>query len=146
MNGTTTNMINITIAIIIHVTYTWQATDAILTRVTLTSNAGDVTASPSVPHLAADSTLRASVRHPSVRLLAAFTVCITTKFIFRSPEISESVNKLPSHQLSESYEGLRVRTGEFVFHECQEVYVICFPLLPPTNATLPRKRRQTGVH
>ena len=37
------------------------ATDAILTRVPLTSDARDVAAPPSVPHLAADLTLRASV-------------------------------------------------------------------------------------
>ena len=35
-----------------------------------------VAAPPSVPHLAADLTLRASVGHPNVHLLDAFMACI----------------------------------------------------------------------
>ena len=62
---------------IIHVTCSWHAADAMLTHVILTPNAGDVAAPPSVPHLAADLILRASARHPNVRLLDAFIACIT---------------------------------------------------------------------
>ena len=66
---------------IIHVTCSWHAADAMLTRVTLTPDARDVdarvAAPPSVPHLAADLTPRASARLPSVRLLDAFMACIT---------------------------------------------------------------------
>ena len=47
-----------------------------LTRVPLTSGARDVVVPPSVPHLAADLTLRASAHHPSARLLDAFMTCI----------------------------------------------------------------------
>ena len=47
-----------------------------LTRVPLTSDARDVAAPPSVPHLAADLTLRASARHPNIRMLDAFMACI----------------------------------------------------------------------
>ena len=47
-----------------------------LTPVPLTSDARDVAAPPSVPHLAADLTLRASARHANVRLLDAFVACI----------------------------------------------------------------------
>ena len=54
----------------------WHAADAILTRVPLTPDARDVAAPPSVPHLAAVLTLRASARHPNVHLLDAFMACI----------------------------------------------------------------------
>ena len=47
-----------------------------LTRVPLTSDARDVAAPLSVPHLAADLTLRASARHPNIHLLDAFISCI----------------------------------------------------------------------
>ena len=47
-----------------------------LTRVPLTSGARDVVVPPSVPHLAADLTLRVSAHHPSARLLDAFMACI----------------------------------------------------------------------
>ena len=47
-----------------------------LTRVLLTSDARDVAAPPSVPHLVADLTLRASARHPNIHLLDAFMACI----------------------------------------------------------------------
>ena len=66
---------------IIHVPCSWHAADAMLTRVTLTPDARDVdarvAAPPSIPHLAADLKLRASARHPSVRLLDAFMPRIT---------------------------------------------------------------------
>ena len=54
-----------------------RGADAMLTRaLPLTSDARDVAAPPSVPHLAADLTLRASARHPNVHLLDAFMACI----------------------------------------------------------------------
>ena len=73
---------------IIHVTCSWHAADAMLTRVTLTPDARDidarVAAPPSVPHLAADLTLRASARHPSVRLLNAFMATRSSASFFHS--------------------------------------------------------------
>ena len=80
---------------IIHVTCSWHATGAILTHVTLTP--GAVAASPSGPHLAADLSMRDSVHHPSVHLLAAFTSCISqssSSFLFSmsaSPVVSPTV-------------------------------------------------------
>ena len=60
-----------------------------LTRVPLTSDARDVAAPPSVPHLAADLTLRASARHPNIRMLDAFMACIK-----RSSSYNNNNNKI----------------------------------------------------
>ena len=132
LNSTSTNMIyyyhqtstsdfeqQLDFSIQKHIIFMLRVLGMLLTSVTLTPGA----ASPTVPHLAADLTLRASSRHPSVRQLAAFTACISRSSSSTprcEPEISESVCNLPSQQLNECYEGLRVRTCWFVFNEGRE--------------------------
>ena len=106
----------------------WHAADAILTHVPLTHDARDVAAPPSVPHLAAVVTLRASARHPNVHLLDAFMACIirsssyNNKITFLAPISSENPSSVAEQiqRIGHSRDHVQCKKSSTDGWRCQE--------------------------
>ena len=79
----------------------------------LTSDARDVAAPPSVPHLAADLTLRASARHPNVHLLDAFMACIIRSSSYNNNKITSLAPISSENPSSVAQQNQRIRHSRY---------------------------------